>query len=55
MVAAYFDQFNIVRLMTLQVFSGEWLITFTNSTLMMLMVLIIFGLFSRGNALIPGR
>lgn len=39
MLSAYFDQFNIIALITIQAWGGGgWLITFTNSALMMAFV-----------------
>lgn len=38
MLSAYFDQFNIIALITIQALGGGWLITFTNSALMMVFV-----------------
>jgi hypothetical protein len=35
MLAAFFDQFNVVRLITIQAFPGDLLVTFTNSSMMM--------------------
>ena len=56
MIAAYFDQFNIVRLVTIQAFLGDWLVTFTNSSLMMMgLAVIIFWLLLKGDKLIPNR
>ena len=55
MLAAYFDQFNIVKLITIQAFWGDWLVTFTNSSLMMGLAVTIFWLLLRGNKLIPNR
>lgn len=55
MLAAYFDQFNVVKLITIQAFWGDWLVTFTNSSLMMGLAVIIFWLLLRGNKLIPNR
>ena len=55
MIAAYFDQFNIVRLITIQAFWGDWLVTFTNSSLMMMLVVTIFWLLLKGEKLIPNR
>ena len=55
MIAAYFDQFNVVRLITIQAFWGDWLVTFTNSSLMMMLVVTIFWLLLKGDKLIPNR
>lgn len=55
MLAAYFDQFNVVKLITIQAFWGDWLVTFTNSSLMMGLAVTIFWLLLRGNKLIPNR
>lgn len=49
MIAAFFDQFNVVRLITIQ---G---VTFTNSSMMMLLGIIIIRLLLRGERLIPSR
>ena len=40
-LTVYFDQFNIIALITIQAFWGDWLITFTNSALMMAFVVIV--------------
>ena len=42
MLAAYFDQFNVIRLVTIQAFHEDWLITFTNSSMMMVLAIIMF-------------
>lgn len=55
MLAAYFDQFNVVKLITIQAFWGDWLVTFTNSSLMMGLAVTIFWLLLKGNKLIPNR
>lgn len=39
MLAAFFDQFNVVRLITIQAFPGD--VTFTNSSMMMGLVITI--------------
>lgn len=55
MLAAYFDQFNIVKLITIQAFWGDWLVTFTNSSMMMVLAVTIFWLLLKGDKLIPNR
>nr|AAD02026.2 ATP synthase F0 subunit 6 [Tetilla sp. (in: sponges)] len=55
MFAAYFDQFNVVKLITMQVFVGDWLLIFTNSSMMMVIAVIISWLLSEGKRLIPNR
>lgn len=55
MLAAFFDQFNVVRLITIQAFPGDWLVTFTNSSMMMGLVLFINWLLLRGERLVPNR
>ena len=55
MFAAYFDQFNIVRLITIQAFWGDWLVTFTNSSMIMGLAVTIFWLLLKGDKLIPNR
>nr|AMV74138.1 ATP synthase F0 subunit 6 [Spongilla lacustris] len=55
MLAAYFDQFNVVRLITIQAFLGDWLVTFTNSSMMMVLAVTIFWLLLKGDKLIPNR
>lgn len=55
MLAAYFDQFNVIRLITLQAFWGNWSVSFTNSSLMMLVGVTIFVLLLKGKRLIPNR
>ena len=43
MTAAYFDQFNIVSLITIRApFLGDFAVSFTNSSLMMLSVITVF-------------
>nr|CAD1874627.1 atp6 [Tethya wilhelma] len=55
MLAAYFDQFNVIRLITIQAFLGDFTVTFTNSSMMMVMGVIVIWLLLRGERLIPGR
>ena len=55
MLAAYFDQFNVIRLVTIQAFHEDWLITFTNSSMMMVLAIIMFWLLLKGDELIPRR
>ena len=55
MLAAFFDQFNVVRLVTIQAFPGDWLVTITNSSIMMVLVIIIVWLLLKGEKLVPGR
>ena len=55
MLAAYFDQFNVIRLITLQAFWGNWSVSFTNSSLMMLVGVTMFVLLFKGKKLIPNR
>lgn len=55
MLAAFFDQFNIVRLITIQLFVGDWLVSFTNFSMMMLLVICIILLLFRGEKLVPNR
>nr|YP_001648456.1 ATP synthase F0 subunit 6 [Amphimedon compressa]ABW76531.1 ATP synthase F0 subunit 6 [Amphimedon compressa] len=55
MLAAYFDQFNVVRLITIQAFMGDWLVTFTNTSMMMVLAVTIFWLLLKGDKLIPNR
>ena len=55
MFAAFFDQFNIVRLITIQPFLGDWLVTFTNSSMMMMLAVTIFWLLLKEDKLIPNR
>nr|YP_001648563.1 ATP synthase F0 subunit 6 [Ptilocaulis walpersi]ABW83884.1 ATP synthase F0 subunit 6 [Ptilocaulis walpersi] len=55
MLSEFFDQFNIVSLVSIPVFFGNWLITFTNSSLMMTSVIIFLSLFFFNNKLIPNR
>ena len=49
----YFDQFNVVKLITIQVFLGE--VSFTNSSMMMVLGVTIFLLLLEGNKLISNR
>lgn len=44
-----------MRLITLQAFWGNWSVSFTNSSLMMLVGVIMFVLLFKGNKLIPNR
>ena len=55
MLAAYFDQFNVIRLITIQALLGDWLVTFTNSSMMMVLAVTIIWLLLRGDKLIPNR
>lgn len=55
MIAAFFDQFNVVRLITIQVIPGDGLVIFTNSSMMMLLGIIIIRLLLRGERLVPNR
>ena len=55
MFAAYFEQFNVIKLITIQAFWGDWLVTFTNSSLMMMLGVAIFWLLLKGGRLIPNR
>nr|YP_009473315.1 ATP synthase F0 subunit 6 [Halichondria okadai]AVI26198.1 ATP synthase F0 subunit 6 [Halichondria okadai] len=55
MLAAYFDQFNVIRLITVEAFLGDWLITFTNSSMMMVLAVTVVWLLLRGDRLIPSR
>lgn len=53
MLSAYFDQFNIVRLITIQPYWGDWLITFTNSSLMMVLaVSIVWSILQSGRLIL---
>ena len=49
----YFDQFNVVKLITIQVVLGE--VSFTNSSMMMVLGVNIFLLLLEGNKLISNR
>ena len=49
----YFDQFNVVKLITIQVFLGE--VSFTNSSMMMVLGVTLFLLLLEGNKLISNR
>nr|YP_001648577.1 ATP synthase F0 subunit 6 [Ectyoplasia ferox]ABW76583.1 ATP synthase F0 subunit 6 [Ectyoplasia ferox] len=55
MLVEYFDQFNIVSLLSVPIYWGEWLIIFTNSSLMMGFVIVILWLLFINNKLIPTR
>nr|QGX43496.1 ATP synthase F0 subunit 6 [Thoosa mismalolli] len=55
MFAAYFDQFNVVKLIMIQVNSVDWSVTFTNSSMMMVLAVIIFWSLLEWNKLIPNR
>lgn len=55
MFAAYFDQFNVVKLITIQVFLGDWSVIFTNSSMMMVLAVIISWSLLEWNKLIPNR
>nr|YP_004123130.1 ATP synthase F0 subunit 6 [Oscarella microlobata]ADO51422.1 ATP synthase F0 subunit 6 [Oscarella microlobata] len=56
MTAAYFDQFNIVSLITIRApFLGDFAVSFTNSSLMMLSVITVFWLLFKGDKIIPTR
>ena len=49
----YFDQFNVVKLITIQVFLGE--VSFINSSMMMVLGVTIFLLLLEGNKLISNK
>ena len=55
MLSTYFDQFNIIRLMSSQPFLGDWQIVFTNSSLMVVFAVLLALLLFRANKLIPNR
>lgn len=55
MFAAYFDQFNVVKLITIQVYLGDWSVIFTNSSMMMVLAVIISWSLLEWNKLIPNR
>nr|ATI10784.1 ATP synthase F0 subunit 6 [Plenaster craigi] len=55
MFAAYFEQFNVIKLITIQAPWGDWIVTFTNSSLMVTLAVTIFWLLLKGGALIPNR
>lgn len=55
MLAAYFDQFNIIRLITIQIPLKSWTITFTNSAIMMIIAIMVGLLLFKGDWLIPRR
>lgn len=55
MAGAYFDQFNIVRLITIEGFVGDWLIAFTNSSMMLLWGAGISWLLLKVDRLVPRR
>nr|YP_009020809.1 ATP synthase F0 subunit 6 [Polymastia littoralis]AHM12890.1 ATP synthase F0 subunit 6 [Polymastia littoralis] len=55
MLAAYFDQFNVIRLITIQALLGDWSVTFTNSSMMMVVVVTIIWLLLKGDKLVPDR
>lgn len=53
MIGAYFDQFNVVKLITIQV--GGWIVTLTNTSMMMVLAVTILWLLLKGDKLIPNR
>ena len=53
MFAAYFDQFNVIKL--IQICFGDWCVIFTNSSMMMVLVVIISWSLLQWNKLIPNR
>lgn len=55
MFAAYFDQFNVVKLIMIRVNSVDWSVTFTNSSMMMVLAVIISWSLLEWNKLIPNR
>nr|YP_232809.1 ATP synthase F0 subunit 6 [Tethya actinia]AAP59068.1 ATP synthase F0 subunit g [Tethya actinia] len=55
MLAAYFDQFNVIRLITIHAFLGDFSVTFTNSSMMMGLGVAIIWLLLKGEKLIPNR
>nr|YP_009158761.1 ATP synthase F0 subunit 6 [Crella elegans]AKO90218.1 ATP synthase F0 subunit 6 [Crella elegans] len=55
MLSSYFDQFNIIRLMASQPFLGDWQIVFTNTSLIVVLTILLALLLFRANKLIPNR
>ena len=55
MLAAYFDQFNVIRLITIHAFLGDMTVTLTNSSMMIILGVTIIGLLLKGERLIPNR
>lgn len=55
MLAAFFDQFNVIRLITIHAFLGDWIVAFTNSMMMMVLAVTIIWLLLKGERLIPNR
>ena len=55
MLSSYFDQFNIIRLIISPPLCGDWRIVFSNTSMMVVLTVILVVLLFRGEALIPGR
>ena len=55
MFAAYFDEFNVVKLIMIRVYPVDWSVIFTNSSMMMVLAVIMFWLLLKWNKLIPNR
>lgn len=55
MLAAYFDQFNVTRLITIQGSIGVDMFSFTNSSMMMVLAISGVWFLFRGDKLIPSR
>lgn len=55
MLSTYFDQFNIIKLVSSPSFWGDWGIVFANTSLMMLLAVILVLLVFKADKLIPNR
>lgn len=55
MIAGYFEQFNIINLISVRSLS-DWVLVITNSSVIMILIIIIFlGLLKNINKLIPNK
>lgn len=55
MLSTYFDQFNVVRLITSPPLCGDWRIVFSNTSIMVVLTVILALLLFKGEKLIPNR
>lgn len=55
MLSAYFDQFNVIRLVSILPLYGDGLMGFTNSSMMVVLVVFVIRLLFKGGKLIPSR
>lgn len=55
MLSTYFDQFNVIRLITSPPLWGDWRIVFSNTSLMVVLTVILVLFLFKGERLIPNR